>query len=49
MLFTHFNFMQGKKLETFFYLQQADNILTLNLQLFCQQTERNLSTGKMNC
>ena len=39
--FTHFYFMQEKKKwKTGFYFQQADKVLTLDPQLFCQQTEK---------
>ena len=35
MLFTHLYFMLGEKNRIGIYLQQAQNILVLNPQLFC--------------
>ena len=50
MMFTHFYLLQGKKQKSGLYLQQAENILTFNRQLFCQQIDkRKLLTSKMNC
>ena len=40
MLFTHFHFTQGQKLETWFYRQEVENILALNPQLYCQQIDK---------
>ena len=41
--------MQGKKWKPGLYLQQAENIWALNLQLFCQQIDKKTHFGKMNC
>ena len=41
MLFTHFYFMQRKKQKPILHLQQAENILALNPQVFCQQINKN--------
>ena len=38
--FTHFYFMQEKKKAPGLYLQQAGNILALNVQLFCQKIDK---------
>ena len=39
-----------KKKDPGLYLQEAENILALNLQLFCQEIQKKkLPTGKMNC
>ena len=47
--------MQGEKQKPGLYLQQAENILVLNPQLFCLQTNpqtnlsNNQSNKSMNC
>ena len=41
--------MQEKKKKPGLYLQQADNILALNAQLSCQQIDKKILFGKMNC
>ena len=46
ILFTHFCFMEEKKEAPGLYLQQADNILTLNVQLFCQKIDKEYCMAK---
>ena len=41
--------MQVKTWKPDLYLQQAENILVLDRQLFCQQIGKKASFGKMNC
>ena len=48
MLFTHFYLMQRKKWKPGLHLQQ-EYILALNSQRFCQQIDKNILFGKMNC
>ena len=40
MLFTHFYLMQGKNRSLTCMSQQAEEILALDLQLFCQKFDR---------
>ena len=40
MLFTHFYLMQGKKMKLVLYLQQAENILALKPNIFCQEINK---------
>ena len=49
MPLTHFIILCKEKKEPGLYLQQAENILALNPQLFCQQTDKKISFGKMSC
>ena len=51
MLFTHLYLTHGEKQKPGLYLQKAENILVLNLQLFClpANPKKSLPTGKMNC
>ena len=44
--FTHFYFMQEKKKAPGLYLQQAGNILALNVQLFCQKIDKKYRMAK---
>ena len=46
ILFTHFCFMQEKKKAPGLYLQQADNILALNVQLLCQKIDKKYRMAK---
>ena len=41
MHFTYFYLMLGKK-KLGLYLQQTENVLALNRQLFCQQIDKSL-------
>ena len=50
MLFTHFYLVVAKNLETpISHIQKEKNILALNPQLFCQQIDKTIPTGRMNC
>ena len=41
--------MQVKIWKPDLYLQQVENILVLDRQLFCQQIDKKPPFGKMNC
>ena len=41
--------MEGKKWKPGLYLQEAVNTLALNRQLLCQQIDKKIPFGKVNC
>ena len=49
-LFTHFYLVVAKNPEKpISHIQKEKNILALNPQLFCQQIDKTIPTGRMNC